>query len=40
MDLLIAATAVAHDLPLVTHNADEFAGLEALIRVVDLEAPG
>lgn len=36
MDLLIAATAVAHELPLATHHAGDFVGLEGLIRVIDL----
>lgn len=30
-DLLIAATAIAHDLTLVTDNVDDFAGLEAVV---------
>lgn len=32
-DLLIASVAMANDLPLVTRNADDFAGLEKLIPV-------
>ena len=32
-DLLIAATALANDLTLVTRNPDEFAGLESLIMI-------
>jgi len=32
-DLLIAAVAVANDVPLLTRNPDDFAGLEALVAV-------
>ncbi|MCB1252242.1 MAG: PIN domain-containing protein [Austwickia sp.] len=32
-DLLIAATAVAHDATLLTHNLADFAGLESFVRV-------
>ncbi|HZV74050.1 MAG TPA: type II toxin-antitoxin system VapC family toxin [Conexibacter sp.] len=35
VDLLIAATAIAHDLPLYTFNARDLAGLESLLEVVD-----
>lgn len=36
MDLLIAATAHAHDARLYTRNADDFAGLDDLIEVVSV----
>lgn len=35
-DLVIAATAVAHDLTLVTADVDDVAGLEPLVRVLRL----
>jgi predicted nucleic acid-binding protein len=35
-DLLIAATAHANQLDLYSRNADDFAGLEELIRVVSI----
>lgn len=36
IDLMIAATALAHDLPLYTLNAKDLRGLEELIEIVDL----
>lgn len=36
VDLMIAATALAHDLPLYTLNAKDLHGLELLIKVVDV----
>lgn len=35
VDLLIAATAVAHNLPLYTRNAGDLMGLESLLEIVD-----
>lgn len=35
-DLLIAATAHAHQLDVYTRNADDFAGLDDLVRVVGI----
>ena len=42
LDLLIAATALGADLPLVTSNPDDFSGLDGLIDVhaVKARAPG
>jgi toxin FitB len=34
LDLMIAAIASAHDLPLFTRNIDDFAGLEDMVTVV------
>jgi predicted nucleic acid-binding protein len=38
VDLMIAATALAHDLPLYTRNAKGLRGLEGLIEIVDVGA--
>lgn len=38
IDLMIAATALAHDLPLYTLNAKDLRGLEDLIEIVDVSA--
>jgi predicted nucleic acid-binding protein len=35
-DLLIAATALAEDLPLITRNGKDFHGLEKLIKVIEI----
>ena len=36
VDMLIAATALAADLPLYTRNIDDFRGLEHLLTVIDI----
>ena len=36
MDLLIASTALARDLPLYTLNVEDLRGLEDLIEIVDV----
>jgi hypothetical protein len=36
---MIAATAIAEDLPLYTTNPGDYAGLEKLIRVVPVTRP-
>ena len=38
VDLMIAATALAHELPLYTFNAKDLRGLEQLIEIVDVSA--
>lgn len=38
VDLMIAATALAHDLPLYTRNAKDLHGLDKLIEIVDVSA--
>jgi len=38
VDLMIAATALARDLPLYTRNAKDLRGLEELIQIVDVDA--
>lgn len=38
VDLMIAATALAYDLPLYTLNASDLNGLEKLIQIVDVRA--
>jgi predicted nucleic acid-binding protein len=39
VDLMIAATAIAADLPLYTTNPDDFAGLEHLVTVIHVTRP-
>ncbi|GAA1661841.1 hypothetical protein GCM10009830_03810 [Glycomyces endophyticus] len=36
MDLMIGAIASIHELPLYTRNADDFKGLDSVLRVVEL----
>jgi predicted nucleic acid-binding protein len=36
LDLLIAATAIAHELPLYTRNAKDLAGLDGILEVIDI----
>lgn len=38
IDLLIAAVALSNELPLYTHNLDDFAGLENLLEIVAVPA--
>jgi predicted nucleic acid-binding protein len=38
VDLMIAATALVHELPLYTLNAKDLRGLEGLIEIVDISA--
>lgn len=38
-DLMIAATAIAEDLPLFTTNPDDYAGLDKLVRVITVTRP-
>jgi predicted nucleic acid-binding protein len=38
-DLMIAATAIAENLPLFTTNPDDYTGLEKLIRIVPVTCP-
>ncbi len=39
LDLLIAAVALSNELPLYTHNRDDFAGLEHLLDIVAVSSP-
>lgn len=38
MDLLIGSVAAIHRLPLVTYNADDFAGLESMLTIVGIDS--
>ena len=40
VDLLIAATAAAADLPLYTRNVDDFSGLEGIVEIVSVKTKG
>jgi predicted nucleic acid-binding protein len=37
VDLMIAATALAHDLPIYTRNAKDLRGLEGLVEMVEVD---
>jgi predicted nucleic acid-binding protein len=39
VDLMIAATALAHQMPLYTLNASDLRGLDNLIEIIDLASP-
>ena len=39
VDLMVAATAIAAELPLYTTNPDDFAGLEHLVTVIQVTRP-
>ncbi len=39
LDLMIATTALAHEIPLYTLNAKDLRGLEGLIEIVDVGSP-
>ncbi len=36
MDLMIAAIASVHEIPLYTRNLDDFKGLESVLRVIEV----
>ncbi|MQA93793.1 MAG: PIN domain-containing protein [Streptosporangiales bacterium] len=40
LDLMVAATAVAHDLPLFTTNVGDFQGLEGAVKLVEVPPHG
>jgi predicted nucleic acid-binding protein len=40
VDLLIAVTAITHDLPLFTRNAGDLRGIENLLEIIDPGSPG
>ena len=40
VDLLIAATAAAANLPIYTRSVDDFSGLEGIVKIVSVKTKG